>query len=190
MNVDNKTHNEILIRDYQPEDWESVKTLYNLAKPDEFGGTCGQVTFIPIENDEPQFLFFHECQIFVAELFSHDTILPSRIVGFAGYKGNYLGWLFILPEYYNRGIGRLLFRELVARVGEKSWLKVAKGNIHAIHLYQSEGFTVIHESDRIYHGHPVTALTMALNPHLHKTQQNHKRSKRKTFQEDGATSDT
>jgi ribosomal-protein-alanine N-acetyltransferase len=58
------------------------------------------------------------------------------------------------PEFRRAGLGAYLLRRLINYVmrknGDSIVLEVRKGNTHAVHLYQSLGFVVIHTIPRFY----------------------------------------
>ena len=53
-----------------------------------------------------------------------------------------LTWLYIEPAFYRRGIGRALVRHAVAASAAGMRIDLLSGNMPALMLYRSEGFTV------------------------------------------------
>jgi len=73
------------IRLYEKADWDVVRNIYNLAKPDEMRGSVDLRALIRLEDDKNNLKLFHESKIFVVEE-------NKIIVGFGGNKGNYISW--------------------------------------------------------------------------------------------------
>jgi hypothetical protein len=65
------------IRPYAKEDWDSVKCIYNLSKPDECRGSVDLRAIIPLEDDEKNLKLFRESNILVVEE-------NYKLIGFAG----------------------------------------------------------------------------------------------------------
>lgn len=125
---------QIDTRPYQDGDWDGVCRVHDLARPDELRGSCDPRAFIPIAQD-PEAEDLKRCA-------KHVACDGVRIVGFVGVSGDYLGWLYVDPEYYGRGIGRRLLRLVLPLLGPTAWTIVLDGNLGAIRLYESEGFAV------------------------------------------------
>ena len=87
---------------------------------------------MPIEKD-PEVADLRSCQKMVA-------VEDNRVVGFVGTQETYLGWLYVHPDYYSRGIGRKLLQAGAEQIGGKAWTIVLAGNTRARDLYNSEGF--------------------------------------------------
>jgi ribosomal-protein-alanine N-acetyltransferase len=60
----------------------------------------------------------------------------------------------VKPDERGRGLGKYLLRQVIAFVmrkqGESIVLEVRKGNVEAVHLYQSMGFIVLRTLERFY----------------------------------------
>jgi ribosomal protein S18 acetylase RimI-like enzyme len=52
-------------------------------------------------------------------------------------------WLYVSPDCYRQGIGRILLRHAIARCGETVSTSVLSGNNTALQFYLSEGFKII-----------------------------------------------
>lgn len=86
-------------------------------------------------------------------------------------KRRHIAWvlrMYVAANHGGRGIGRALLRAAVAAARElpgveKLNLTVAAHNVHAVRLYESEGFrTFAREPDAFRDSEPRTELTMAL----------------------------
>jgi len=127
-----------MIREYRQSDWSEVCRVFDRSKPCELATGGISASFRPLAEDTPRITEFAASTVFVWEE-------DGRVSGFAGYQGNYLGWLFVDPAAFRRGIARALLRHVVPRMGAAPWLWAMKQNRAAISLYESEGFEVVEE---------------------------------------------
>lgn len=144
----------MIIKEYQAEDWDCICRIFDRAKPDEMRGSCDLKAVLPLQNDEKLLQLFHHSKIIVAEI-------EEKIIGFAGYSGDLISWLFVDPDYYRQGIGGKLLDTVLSYVGEKAYLIVAKNNEAAKNLYLSCGFCILKEFSGKYNGYEAEALLMA-----------------------------
>ena len=143
---------EIQIRPFQPADWKTLCEIHDRARPDELLGSCDPQAFIPIEDDE-EVEHLKKCQKIVA-------IRDHSVVGFIGVDADYIGWLYVHPEYYRQGIGRKLLQSGLELVQGKAWTIALVGNSRAIDLYQSEGFQEVNRYQSDNAGYPCTCLRL------------------------------
>ena len=146
----------IAIRPYRAEDWPSLCAVHDAARPDELKGSCDPRAFVPLEED-PEAEELRRCTIFVA-------VDGSDVVGFAGVDGDYLGWLYVRPDYYRQGIGRRLLRAALEEVSGEAWTIVLAGNEPAIDLYRGEGFREVARFESENAGYPCTCVRMVRRP--------------------------
>lgn len=89
----------------------------------------------------------------------------DRVVGFIGIDQSYISWLYVLPEYYHQGLGRMLLRRgLQENCGNPQTIALAD-NTPAIYLYQSEGFQVVRRYQSENAGYPCTCLRPEKGPY-------------------------
>ncbi len=140
------------IRPFQPADWESICEIHDQARLDELKGSCDPRGFIPIRED-PEVEHLKSCQKIVA-------VDGNRVAGFIGVDQEYVGWLYIHPDYYRQGLGRRLLRAGLELTPDKAWTIALENNLPALTLYHSEGFheTNRYESDNA--GYPVTCVRL------------------------------
>jgi ribosomal protein S18 acetylase RimI-like enzyme len=146
------------IRPYESDDWGAVCGIWNRGKPDEVRGTCDLRAVIPLERDEGMQKLFRESRVFVGET-------DGRIVGFAGFKGEMITWLFVDPRDYRRGYGTALLTFVLQRMGSPTRLNVGAGNTPAIRLYEKQGFKITKRFDGNYNGFPTKAMRMERTTH-------------------------
>lgn len=142
----------ITIRPFVADDWKAICRIHDAARPDELKGSCDPRAFIPLQED-PEVEELRRSTILVAQA-------DGRVVGFAAVEDDYLGWLYVDPHWYGRGIGRKLLRASLALVSGEPWTIVLAGNRPAINLYQSEGFSEVARFDSDNAGYPCTCLRM------------------------------
>jgi GNAT superfamily N-acetyltransferase len=87
------------------------------------------------------------------------TVLPDcvvacadgEVVGFAGWEGDGIGQVFVLPAWHGKGIAPLVLsaaeEALRARGHTRIWLQCRKGNNRARAFYEKHGWTVVGEVD-------------------------------------------
>jgi len=141
------------VRPYNAADWEVVREIYDLAKPDEMRGGVDVTAIIPLQDDRAAQALFRDSTIFVADQGAH-------VVGFGGHKDNYISWLFVHPEHRRQGVGRALLNEMIGRLHGPITLNVGLWNHAARELYSEFGFVTAREFHATFNGHDVVVLTL------------------------------
>lgn len=142
----------ITLRNYEPGDWQAICDIHDAARPDELRGSCDPRAFVPIQND-PE----------VKELESSKKVVAvngDHVVGFVGTKDKEIGWLYVHPDFYSKGVGRKLLKHAIEKLGPGARTIVLEGNQAAINLYRSEGFSQIHRFESNNAGYPCVCLIM------------------------------
>lgn len=124
----------IQIRPYTLNDWDGICQVHDRSRPLELDGTSDGRTFTPLKED-PESSALHQCRLLVA-------CEGDRIIGFSGSHEEYLGWLYLDPDYSGRGIARLLLKESLKYTGPHAWTVTFAGNKKARAFYESEGFRI------------------------------------------------
>ena len=145
----------MILREYKDTDWEEVKEIYNLAKPDEMRGSVDLRALILLKDDEKNIELFHDSRIYVIE---KDNIL----LGFGGNKGNCISWLFVHPNHRRKGVAKLIIEQILSQLTGTIKLNVAKNNIAAMALYNKFGFKIEREFEGNYNGYKSQAMTLCL----------------------------
>ena len=145
----------IRIRPYEPSDWQRVCQIHDASRPEELEGSCDPRAFVPIEQD-PEVAHLKKCRKLVA-------VLRGKVVGFVGIDGDYLGWLYVDPDYYRRGIGRELLQAGLAHISGKAWTIALAGNHKALGLYTSAGFEEVNRYESENAGYPCTCVRLERN---------------------------
>jgi ribosomal protein S18 acetylase RimI-like enzyme len=136
-------------------DWEAVREIYDLSKPDEMRGAVDLRAIIPFEDDPNALRLFEQSDIIVMEV-------GGQVVAFAGNRNNYISWLFVHPDHRRRGIARKLITEILESLSGTIKLNVATNNPAARSLYESLGFTVEREFIGNFNGYESHAMTLLL----------------------------
>lgn len=144
-----------MIRAYHPSDWNEVCRIFDSSKPLELASAGIEASFVPLADDAARIASFHRSTVLV---WSNESTLR----GFVGHEGNYIGWLFVDPIAFRRGIASALLRSVLPRIEGDAWLWVAKGNHAAIALYRSEGFEPVEVRDLWNKGLPCMAVKLSL----------------------------
>lgn len=77
--------------------------------------------------------------------------VDNVIVGFAGWAGDGIGQVFVLPEWHGRQVAPLLLAAAEAKLKEQGhtciWLQCQVGNTRARRFYEKHGWHVAREID-------------------------------------------
>lgn len=130
-----------------------MREIYDLSKPDEMRGVVPRASILPL-NAHPEMLrLFHESEIFVAEE-------EQKILGFAGFRGSSISWLFVHPAHRRNGIASSLVEVILTKLERQASLNVAKSNIGARQFYARLGFVTEHEFKGQFNGHSCEVLRL------------------------------
>jgi len=144
-----------VIRHYEDTDWQVICQVHDRSRPHELAGSCDPRAFVPLADD-PESEELPEYCLLVA-------CCDDGIVGFTGTKADYIGWLYVDPDCWDRGIGRALLRKAMEQAGPAAWTICLSGNERALRLYSSEGFRQVEETQSDNAGYPCTCLKLALS---------------------------
>ena len=142
------------IRSYADSDWQAVRDIYDLSKPDEMRGSVDLAAIRPLEDDPERLALFHDSNIVTMK----DA---AEILGFAGHKGNYISWVYVHPAHRRKGIATALVREMLNRLEGTVTLNVGANNHGARALYQRLGFVVAKEFKGMFNGHDVDVMILS-----------------------------
>ncbi len=143
------------IRFYKETDWENVKDIYNLSKPDEMRGSVDLRALIPLEEDSNNLKLFHDSQIFVIEE-------DKTIIGFGGNKGNYISWLFVHQNHRRKGVAKAILQQILSQLTGTIKINVGKNNMAGRALYKKSGFKIEREFIGNFNGYKSQAMTLSL----------------------------
>jgi ribosomal protein S18 acetylase RimI-like enzyme len=145
------------IRPYNASDWETVRDIYDLSKPDEMRGGVDPGAIVPLQQDPSALALFRDSMIYVADA-------GERVIGFAGHQNNYISWLFVHPAHRRQGAARALLSAIMGRLDGAVTLNVAPWNLAARQLYEEFGFAPAREFIGTFNGYDVTVLTLVYDP--------------------------
>lgn len=122
------------IRPYKEADFNFLAEIYNTARPDEFYAEQEHFIFTPWAEDEYMMSILGESSIYVYE--------EEEIIGFCGFTGKRINWLFVDPLHRGLGIGFKLLSHVLTKLENGATLSVWKSNERAKRLYIKQGFQV------------------------------------------------
>ena len=140
------------IRPYTKADFNSVASIYNAARLDEFYAERGQFTLTPWAKDEYMMSILTDSEIYVYQ--------DGPILGFSGFTGNRINWLFVAPEHRGKGVGQDLLLYVLAKLKNSAKLSVWKSNQRAKSLYLKHGFKVSRQFSICYQGNNMMVCSM------------------------------
>lgn len=140
------------LRPYQTRDFARLCEIHDAARMEELSYTDQEDAFVPlIEAAVNENLF--DYTIVVAET-------EDRVDGFVAYKTDELGWLYVHPSYFRRGIATRLTRHVIADGGPEIFLEVLHANQPAFKLYQKLGFDLVRTVTGQMTGNEVFSVTV------------------------------
>lgn len=143
-----------MIRRAVKADWDALVDVYDASKPDELEAAGLSIKFVSLRDDAAAIELLRGVKVLVYEN------PQGRVVGFGGYDGDYIGWLFVHRDWRCRGVGRALLRAMVQRCRPPAWLWMLPGNKAAFALYSAEGFRVVDGARISLHGQTCLGLKM------------------------------
>lgn len=145
----------MIIRPFNPDDWDAVQSIHDLCKPDEMRGSVALSAIVPLSQDPPMLDLFARSSVFVMEE-------DGNVIGFAAHIGAYISWLCVHPARRRRGVASALLRHLLGRIDRPASLNVGKRNAPARQLYDAFGFQIAEDFIGKFNGHDVEVLKLQL----------------------------
>ncbi|MCF0054342.1 GNAT family N-acetyltransferase [Dyadobacter sp. CY356] len=131
--------NEIFwtVRDYNPEDRESLRHIYLESRKLAFPWLDADT--LKLEDFDAA---IQEEEVLVA-LSDHEPI------GFIAWwlPDNFIHSLFIHPDFIGHGVGKSLLKACLARTGRPATLKCLQANKNALKFYASQGWEIISDGE-------------------------------------------
>ncbi len=144
----------VLIRRYQVSDIIAVSTIYLQARTLEYASEMDEPGFLPLTRDREIMSLFEQSIIYV---FVEDEVVK----GFAGYIHDYIGWLYVHPDYHRQHVGqRLLEHMLQALDGKPLKLSLLQSNHAARLCYERFGFRQTETFQFEYQGRQMSGIRM------------------------------
>lgn len=142
-----------MIRPYVASDWPEVCRVYDAAKPLELWSGGVAASFIPLRDDQPRIDEFATSTVRVWDE-------GRSLLGFVGYLEDFIGWLFVHPDAFRKGIGRALLSAALREIDGDPYLWTMRENQPAIRLYASVGFQIAEHRQTQNRGMPCNAVKM------------------------------
>ena len=125
---------DFIIREYRDDDFDAVTILWRIAR----------------EKAMPEFQqikghFFYEDQAYFKNNILKDNDiwvveLGDKVVAFMAMAGDFIDQLYVHPDHWRRGIGRLLLDFAREHSPEHVWLYTLQVNVNARAFYAKNGF--------------------------------------------------
>ena len=148
------------IRSFEPGDKAKLISIYDSARRSELLLAGAERGFVSLA-DSDTYAFLSFSKILVAEI-------SNRIVGFAAYDKDTVGWLYISPVHAHEGIGTALAKRAIEELKKTGVspikINVLKGNTPALNLYNKLGFEQVKTATGELPGSkvPVSVICMEL----------------------------
>lgn len=123
------------IRKYRDWDKEAILDIYANGKSEELEGFNFEKK-PDLCSEYREKIKFLKSEIYVIQK-------GENVVGFGGYKNNYISFLYIKKSEQNKGYGEKLLDFLIEKINRDVILHTINGNIKAINFYQKNGFKLI-----------------------------------------------
>ena len=134
MKLENLSPIELVIREYEPQDFDAVTILWRISREKsvpEFQMMKGH--FFYEDQNYFQDHILKENQLWVVQVNNHP-------VAFMAMNGDFIDQLYIHPDYWRRGIGQRLIEFARERSPEHLWLYTLQVNMNARAFYEKNGF--------------------------------------------------
>lgn len=122
----------INIREYQEKDYEEICRIHDLSRKEELKIVGAEKYFTPLKVAPYRDDLF-SCKIYVA----YDK---NKILGFVAVHPQEFDYIYVDPNYQNKGIGFSLAKTALKYMQRPVILNVFTENIKAKKLYQKLGF--------------------------------------------------
>jgi ribosomal protein S18 acetylase RimI-like enzyme len=126
--------NSFLIRDYRPEDFDTVTILWRISR---------EKSLPEFQNAKGHF-FYEDQGYFRDHILKENTVwvveLDARPAAFMAIRGDFIDQLYVHPDYQNRGIGKALLEYARELSPEHVWLYTLQINTNARIFYEKNGF--------------------------------------------------
>ena len=142
-----------MISPFLASDWPAICRVYDLSKPIELATAGVADTFLELEHDIDRKRDFAESTVLVAED-------DGDVRGFVGFRGAFIGWLFVTPDASRMGYGGALLLRAIESIEGEATLWTMEANEAAISLYRKFGFEVVERRDTHNRGLPCRAVKM------------------------------
>lgn len=130
---DDSTMSEILIRNYQPQDWSRIEQIHDSARIIELNLAGLEDAFVPL------------AQAAVGEgLFDYKVcvaLIQNDLAGFLAYSEDEIAWLYVCPRLMRQGVAKSLVAHALKNIVVRPIkVEVLVGNAPAMRFYESMGF--------------------------------------------------
>jgi GNAT superfamily N-acetyltransferase len=125
----------LIIRTYQPEDFDAVTILWRIAREKSLPG---------FQRQKGHF-FYEDRDYFRDRILTKNGVwvagFAERPVAFIAMQNDFIDQLYVHPDYWRQGIGVCLLNFAKERSPKHLWLYTLQININARAFYEKNGFT-------------------------------------------------
>ena len=128
---------KFLIREYRPEDFDSVTILWRVAREKS----------LPAFQQEKGHFFHEDQDYFCDHILKENRVwvveMDTRPVAFMAMQNEFIDQLYVHPDYQRRGIGQVLLDYARRLSPEHVWLYTLQINGNARAFYEKNGFVAV-----------------------------------------------
>lgn len=125
---------DLIIREYQPQDFDAVTILWRLAREKS----------VPEFQRQKGHFFYEDREYFSGKILQRDKVwvaeLDERPVAFMAMENDFIDQLYVHPDHWRQGIGEALLNFAKSRYPEHLWLYTLQVNVNARAFYEKNGF--------------------------------------------------
>ena len=125
---------EIIIREFQPQDFDVVTILWRLAREKS----------IPDFQRRKGHFFYEDREYFRDRILQRDQVWVAETAGqpvaFMAMENDFIDQLYVHPDHWRRGIGEALLNFAKSRYPQHLWLYTLQVNVDARAFYEKNGF--------------------------------------------------
>lgn len=125
---------DLIIREYQPQDFDAVTILWRLAREKS----------VPEFQRQKGHFFYEDQEYFSGKILQRDKVwvaeLDERPVAFMAMENDFIDQLYVHPDHWRQGIGEALLNFAKSRCPEHLWLYTLQVNVNARAFYEKNGF--------------------------------------------------
>jgi GNAT superfamily N-acetyltransferase len=125
---------DLIIRAYRDEDFDMLTIIWRIAREQA----------MPDFQRAKGHFFYEDQNYFQNHILKDDKVWvvesENRPVAFMAMKDDFIDQLYVHPEYWRRGIGKLLLKYAHEQSPEHLWLYTLQVNKNARTFYENNGF--------------------------------------------------
>ena len=125
---------DLVIREYKSEDFDAVSILWRIAREKS----------VPEFQREKGHFFYEDREYFQNKILEQNlvwvAVMNARPVAFMALEKDFIDQLYVHPDYWRQGVGKMLLDFAKERFPEHLWLYTLQVNANARAFYEKHGF--------------------------------------------------